>query len=270
MKKLLLYIVIIFFSTSNLKAQEQVDQTGANIQNIANSLLENDTLSIRLQLDSAMTQALWVTLSSPNSFQFTLDALQFIRINASPDGNLKLFTWQVALNDGHYLQKGFIQYKDQSGKIHLYKLNALNESIENADTLIGSQNNWIGAVYYDLIENEFEGKTYYTLLGFDAFDNNITKKVIEVLYFENGVPIFGGDFFEYPSDDTFPEAPVKRFIVTYKKGSNALVKYEQSAKAIFISELASTANNLKEKSTLVPTGDEVYFIWKNGKWRMRK
>ena len=32
--------------------------------------------------------------------------------------------------------------------------------------------------------------------------------------------------------------------------------------------LNSSCHNLKEKSTLVPTGDEVYFIWKNGKWIM--
>jgi hypothetical protein len=124
-------------------------------------------------------------------------------------------------------------------------------------------------LYYDIIQTEMEGKAYYTLLGFDAYDNRITHKLIEVVHFEKDQPVFGGDFFAYPPDETYPEAPVKRFIYSYKKGANAIIRYEKEARAIVLSELASITNDLKEKSTLVPTGDEVYFIWKNGKWIMR-
>lgn len=270
MVKQIIIIVTFLFSAKSLIAQVQVDPTGASIQKIANSIQENDTLEIRLKLDSVLTNMLWTTLSTPNAFQFSFDSLQFISKVISPDAKIKLFTWQIALSNEHYLQKGILQYKGEDGNIQLFQLKDINDEVENTHNIEGTNYNWVGAVYFDILQNEFEGNPYYTLLGFDAFDHKLTKKIIEVLHFENGQPIFGGDFFEYPPDDTYPEAPVKRFILTYKKGSNALVRYENQAKAIIISELASIENNLKEKSTLVPTGDEVYFIWKNGKWRMPK
>jgi hypothetical protein len=35
-----------------------------------------------------------------------------------------------------------------------------------------------------------------------------------------------------------------------------------------ISELASTENDLKKVETLVPSGNQKYFAWINGKWEL--
>jgi hypothetical protein len=63
-------------------------------------------------------------------------------------------------------------------------------------------------------------------------------------------------------------APIQRFVYTYKKGSNAYIRYEKETGKLILSELTSISNSLKDKSTLVPSGNEVYFIWDNGKWLM--
>ena len=268
MVKQLLLMSVLLFSTNHLIAQVKVDSTGFTIQQYATLMQENDTLAFRIQQDSLLTLKLWESLSSPYSFQYHFDSLQSVRQISSPDGRFKLFTWQLALNNEHYVQRGIIQFKNLDGTIQLQKLYDVADEIEDANSFEGNAKQWIGAVYYELIQNEFQGKKYYTLLGFDAYDKSITQRMIEVLHFENEQPIFGGDFFIYPPDETYPKTPTKRFIYSYKKGSNAIIRYDSDSKAIVLSELASTQNNLKEKSTLVPTGDEVYFIWKNGKWRM--
>jgi hypothetical protein len=267
-KKLFIFFIfsILYFQ---LSAQSVADSLGIGIQKMAYAIQENDTLSIRIQQDSLLYTKLYETLAAPNSFSFTFDSLQSIKLIQSPDGLFKIFTWQLALNNEHFIQKGILQLKTSNGQIQLFKLNDVGDEIENPGELIGSAQQWIGAVYYDIIQTEMEGKAYYTLLGFDAYDNRITHKLIEVVHFEKDQPVFGGDFFAYPPDETYPEAPVKRFIYSYKKGANAIIRYEKEARAIVLSELASITNDLKEKSTLVPTGDEVYFIWKNGKWIMR-
>ncbi len=264
---------IFFFFTIlhyQLSAQSEIDSLGENIQKIAYAIQENDTLSIRIQQDSFLYLKLYETLATPHSFSFSFDSLQSIKLIKSPDGLFKFFTWQLALNNEHYIQKGILQIKKSDGQTLLFKLNDISDEIENPTDFIGSNQKWIGAVYYDIIQNEFQGKIYYTLLGFDAYDKHITHKLIEVVHFEKDQLVFGGDFFNYPSDETYPEAPVKRFIYSYKNGANAFIRYEKDAKAIVLSELASITNDLNEKSTLVPTGDEVYFIWKNGKWVMPK
>ena len=103
-------------------------------------------------------------------------------------------------------------------------------------------------------------------MGFDEYNASISKKIIEVLHFENNEPILGGNFFLYPKDDTYPNAPVERFVFSYKKGSNGYIRYDKENQRIALSELTSISNDLKDKSTLVPSGNEVYFIWYNGKW----
>ena len=142
--------------------------------------------------------------------------------------------------------------------------------MENPEIEDCSIHNWLGAIYYDIHMTDHNGTKYYTLLGYDEYSTAMTQKFIEVLHFENNEPILGGDYFIYPPDDTYPSGPVKRFIYTYKKGSNAYVKFEKNYNAIILSELSSIENNLNKKSTLVPSGDEVYFVWKNGKWVMPK
>lgn len=263
--------IFFFFSMLHfqLSAQIVADSLGMSIQKMAYAIQENDTLSIRIQQDSLLFKKLYETLAAPNSYSFTFDSLQSIKLIESPDGLFKVFTWQLALNNEHYIQKGILQLKTANGQTQLFKLNDIGDEMENPSELIGSAQQWIGAVYYDIIQTESDGKIYYTLLGFDSYDNRITHKLIEVVHFEKDEPVFGGEFFAYPPDETYPEVPVKRFIYSYKKGANAIIRYDKEAKAIVLSELASITNDLKEKSTLVPTGDEVHFIWKNGKWVMR-
>ena len=131
-----------------------------------------------------------------------------------------------------------------------------------------TRKNWVGAIYYDVILTEFKGIKYYTLLGYDEYNNSISRKIIEVMHFENGEPVLGGDYFEYTSDETFPIPPIQRFVYYYKKGSNASISYDKQYGHISISELTSTSNDLTIKNTLVPSGNQLYFTWKNGKWIM--
>ena len=112
MVKQLLLMSVLLFSTNHLIAQVKVDSTGFTIQQYATLMQENDTLAFRIQQDSLLTLKLWESLSSPYSFQYHFDSLQSVRQISSPDGRFKLFTWQLALNNEHYVQRGIIQFKN--------------------------------------------------------------------------------------------------------------------------------------------------------------
>lgn len=270
MKKIaVLLILCIFFSIAS-KAQSNIDSSGIQLQKLASFIQEDTLLANRFRADSIFTRALVTTLKSPYSFNYKLDSLQSVNHIVSPDGKFKFFTWQLDLGDGTFRQRGAIQLPSSDGQLKLLPFFDNSDFIVTPTVGVLDRKKWIGAIYYQIIPIQNNNETWYTLLGFDENTLTVSRKIIEVLRFVNGEPIFGGDFFSYPLDPTYPKAPVDRFIYQYKKGSNAIIRYDKEIHKIYISELTSTGNDLNNPSTLVPTGNELFFEWKNGKWIMPK
>ncbi len=266
-KKLLLIIIVLAIGNISF-AQTKADSTGEALQKIALAIQSDTSIPNRFKLDSLVTRNLIQTLKFPNSFSFKFDSLNAIQHIEAPDHSFKLFCWQLDLGDGTYRQRAAMQFPTVDGTLKLLPFFDNSDFIEEPTKGITDRKKWMGAIYYDIILTENNNQKYYTLLGFDEQNLTTSRKIIEVIHFENNEPVFGGDYFSYPADDTYPTAPIDRFIYTYKKGSNAFIRYEPKNKHLVLSELASTENNLKLSSTLVPSGNEVFFVWKNGKWTM--
>ena len=258
----------LFFSFQVVHAQTNIDSAGIELQKIASIIQEDTTLTGRYDADSLFTIKLVQTLKLSNSFRFSFDSLFSVRKIIAPDSSFKIFTWQIDLGYGKYKQRGAIQLYTPDGSLKLLPFFDKSDDFENPEFANSTRKKWIGAIYYDIIETTFNGKNFYTLLGFDEYNEKMSRKIIEVIYFEDNEPILGGNYFEYPSDETYPSSPIQRFVYTYKKGSNGYIRYENESGKLILSELTSISNDLKDKSTLVPSGNEVYFIWNNGKWMM--
>jgi hypothetical protein len=249
-------------------AQTKEDTAGIELQKIAALIQEDSTVQGRYDQDSIFTIKLIQTLKQPNSFTFKFDSLVSIRKIIAPDSSFKFFSWQLDIGDDTYKQRGAIQFNTADGKLKLLPFFDKSSDFENPESASLSRKNWMGAIFYDIVLTNYNGVNYYTLLGFDDYSATMSRKVIEVLHFENDEPILGGDFFIYPKDPTYPTAPIQRFVYTYKKGSNGYIRYDKESGKLILSELTSISNDLNDKSTLVPSGNEVYFIWYNGKWVM--
>jgi acyl carrier protein len=268
MFKNLLLTFCLFFTFQVIQAQTNIDSVGIEIQKIAIKIQEDTTVIGRYEADSLFTITLVKNLKQSNSFKFGFDSLFSIRKIISPDSSFKFFTWQIDLGYGKYKQRGTIQLNTPDGSLKLLPFFDKSDDFENPEFANSSRKKWIGAIYYDMIETSFNGINYYTLLGFDEYSETVSRKIIEVIHFEDNEPIIGGNYFDYPSDETYPNSPIQRFVYTYKKGSNGYIRYEKESGKLILSELTSISNDLKDKSTLVPSGNEVYFIWSNGKWMM--
>jgi hypothetical protein len=268
MHKGLVLTPLFIFILLICKAQNSIDSNGVQLQKLAALIQEDSTAMGRYDADSLFTVQLVKTLKQSNSFEFHLDSLVAVRHLIAPDSAFKIFSWQLDLGDGHYKQRAAIQLKTDDGNLKLLPFFDKSDLFEEPEHELMNRKNWMGAIYYDIILNTFNGIKYYTLLGFDEYNVSISKKIIEVLHFENNEPVLGGNFFLYPKDETYPNAPVERFVYSYKKGSNGSIRYDKENQRIALSELTSISNDLKDKSTLVPSGNEVYFIWYNGKWVM--
>ncbi len=256
--------------TVSIFAQNSPDTHGIKLERLAIQIQADTIVQSRFHADSIFIKELVVALKQNHSFEYSLDSLHAIKHMISPDRKFKIFSWQIDLGDGTYRQRAAIQFPTTDGQLKLLPLFDHSDFVINIANGINDSKHWIGAIYYDIIPMQLNGQTIYTLLGFDEYTNGLSRKIIEIVKFINNEPIFGGDYFSYPKDDCFPIAPADRFVYQYKKGSNAVIKYDTDSNTIIISELTSLTKDLKNPSTLVPSGNDLFFKWINGKWTLIK
>lgn len=251
----------------NPQSFAQLKQLEERIKPYANNILESEDVVDRLRADSAFTRGLVQALRTPFSFDYPFDSLTTIAKVTAPDKTFRIFTWQLMKDFTYYRQKGCIQMRTDDGSLKLFPLFDYSEFTDNPFDSVRSNMNWIGAVYYNIVQKAHNNKQFYTLFGFDNNDARSTKKWMEVLTFdEQGQPQFGGRFFNYPADSSKPAQPAYRFGIEYKKDGNARLNFDPRADAVVMDILVSESGEFSNKGTLVPYGGFEGFQWKNGRW----
>ena len=154
----------------------------------------------------------------------------------------------------------------KDGSLKLFPLRDNSEFTENADDSVRTASNWIGAVYYNMVKTQFNGKNYYTLFGFDYNSIMSSKKWVEVLTFNNrNEPLFGGPYFTYEHDSA-RQRPKYRLSLEFKKDARVLMNYIPDLDVILMDHLVSESDEPDNKWSYVPDGDNEAFKWENGKW----
>ncbi|MCR6718754.1 MAG: hypothetical protein NVV59_00320 [Chitinophagaceae bacterium] len=170
-----------------LKAKED------SLKTIAKLVITDTLTEDRMKADSLFTRVLVRALQVRNSFEYPFSAVQGISILYAPDSSFRIFTWNMQYDEYYARQRGAIQMKTPNGSLKLFPLRDVSEFTDNAIDSARTASNWIGAVYYNMIKTEHNGKNYYTLFGIDFHTVRSTKKWIEVLHFnQRGEPVFWG------------------------------------------------------------------------------
>lgn len=236
-----------------------------SLKKLSVKLIQGINASDRFTADSLLTRILVRALKVPHSFNYCFDSLETISRLYAPDSSFKIFTWQMMINDNVIRHHGAIQMRTPDGSLKLFGLidkSAVTTSLEDTIT---SHKAWIGAVYYNIVQKKNGNEDYYTLIGFDENNIRSNRKVIEVLHFDNGEPVFGGNFFSY-EEDTLVKKTTGRYIMEYKKEDGPKLNYDADMDMIIAEHLISETNEPKKKWTYVGDGDYEGFKWKNGKW----
>lgn len=237
------------------------------LKEYANKIINEDDVEDRLRADSFFTKNLVQALRTPYSFHYTFDSLKTVSRLYAPDSSFRIITWQLMKDFSYYRYKGAIQMNTKDGSLKLIPLYDGTDFTDNPIDSIRTNENWIGALYYNIILNKYNDKNYYTLLGYDENDAQSTKKWMEVLQFDkNNKPLFGGRFFSYPNDKTKPPQPAYRFCLEFKKGANAKLNYDNEINQIVFAKLVSENGEIQNKYTLVPYGTIEGFKWEFGRW----
>ena len=238
-----------------------------SLQQIATFMITDSIQAGRLLAYKDFVPVFIRALQIRNSFYFPFDSVLGISKLYAPDSSFRIFTWYVELDEYSGWQRGFIQMKTTDGSLRGFRLLDRSEYIDNAHMAVCRDTSWVGAVYYNMVKTQFNGKNYYTLFGIDRDGLRSQKKWIDVLSFDaKGQPVFGGGFSF--KEDTVVKPTQSRFSLEYKKEARTFVNYEPDLKLILFDHLISEEDEKQYQFpwTFVPDGDYEGFKWQNGQW----
>ena len=269
-KKSLLSLLLVFACL--LTYAQQPDAAG-----LARLKHEQDTLQVLSRLvfngkgDDGRQRAvdefiptLVRALKTKYSFRFPFDSLKTVSILYPQDSTFRIFTWGLERENGFFRHFGAIQVNTPDGQLKLFPLFDASDYITNTDSITDNKS-WYGCLYYNILQQHYFNQEYYTLFGWDANNPRSQKKIVEMLTFKNGTPVFGGPFFSFAEDST-PTPVRNRFIIEYKKESTATLNYNKELKLIVFDHLISETNEPMKKFTYVSDMDYEGFKWQAGKW----
>jgi hypothetical protein len=194
MKMKRIIITIVFSLPGFLFGQDAQDflsdlqQVDELLTNAASYYKDEDKLEVNREVKTLLKSV----LESPNSFDAPVDSLKRISVLKSPDGKLRLFTWNLLFDDLTHTCYGFIQYQAEKDKLLIYELKDFYILRDSVERKYSSHAEWYGAIYYDIIEKSYKKSTVYTLLGWRGRDALTQQKIVETLEFDrHNLPNFG-------------------------------------------------------------------------------
>ncbi|MBW8687726.1 hypothetical protein [Chitinophaga rhizophila] len=268
-----LLLCCTFFTTASVRAQKvriSADNEAImraqqdTLQILAEKIVRGRDEATRQQANDSFIPRLVRALKTPASFYFRFDSLKTISVQYPADSAFRIFSWGVEQETTFFRHYGAIQMRTEGGELKLFPLFDASDYINNPDT-ITSNKNWYGCLYYKVLHRRYFNKDYYTLFGWDANNIRSQKKMIDMLTFKEGEPVFGGPFFSF-AEDTIPKKARNRFILEYKKEATISLSYNPEMDMIVYDHLISETNQPSKPSTFVPDLDYEGFKWKAGKW----
>lgn len=250
-------------SPADLKTLQKKEDS---LKHLAKNLIVDSLTAGRMRNDSLFVKTLIRTLQVKNSFYYPLDSVLGISKLYAPDSTFRILSWTLSFDDYYSRQRAAIQMRTADGSLKLIPLRDYSEFTENPLDSVRTKDNWIGAVYYNIIKTEHKGKNFYTLFGIDDYSVRSNKKWIEVMTFdERNQPLFGGPLFTFERDSVKRPA-LNRFSIEYKKEARTLVNFVEDEGMILVDHLISETDEPDKPYTFIPDGDYEGFKWENGRW----
>jgi hypothetical protein len=221
---------------------EKIRESEIQLRQLSDSINRGSSDPVREAALAAFNPVFFDLLSNPETYNYPFDSLKAVSKLASPDGKLRIFTWlAVSRQEGTCRQFGVLQRKNPvSGKITTIGLLELNIPTEEAEKAELKSNSWAGALYYDVIERKIQKRTCYFVLGWKGNDRLSTKKVIDVITFDEwdnvafGLPVF-----------TDGKTTKYRVIFEFNAQAVMLLRYDKKKKMIVFDHLSPSSPSLK-------------------------
>lgn len=218
----------------------------------ANEVMTDTLKNKRITSSELLEKKMEETLSLEGSFEYVFDSIPTISFQYPADSTFRIVTWQLYIDINEYRHFGFIQTNDSKPK--LFKLNDKSEEIEDLAYDVLTPDNWYGVVYYKIKSFETPTGAKHLLFGLDGHRLYSKRKVVEILSFENGQPIFGSPLFS-PADISRTDLRKNRLMMEYSAEASTTFNYNEELDMIVKDHLIPLRTSAQIRGeTYVPDG----------------
>jgi hypothetical protein len=202
-------------------------------------------------------------LNTPGSFNYPLDSIKSLGTLYAPDKSFRIISWNIPLNSGEFKYYGFIQvYNSKSNSTRCFELTDRSDEITNPENSVLSAGKWFGAIYYKILKEKVDNRTYYTMMGVQYHNLVITRKMVEILFFdEYGNPVFGAPIIQINNKKKL------RLVFDYSALASVHLNYDEKLKMIVFDHVA--AAEPKYNGQFEYYGPDLTFdglVFKKGLW----
>lgn len=224
--------------------------------------LNADLADDRLYACHEMIPRLVKALKVPNSFQYKFPRMETVSIQYPADSSFRIFTWQLKVNDADYRYYGAIQWN--TPELKLVPLADRSMALENPTYSTTTPDKWYGALYYNIKSfTSGKGEKMYLLFGYDAYDVNDHRKIIDVMTITNGQVRFGAPVFVVDKS-----TPKSRIIYEYSADAGVKVNFDENHDMIVCDHLQQIQGILPgQGKTMVPDGSYEGYKLEKGIWK---
>jgi len=225
--------------------------------------------SIKILISDSIVNLLKDALTQPASWQYPFDSLRLttIAIATYPKSPVRVFSFNTILNTGQFIHHAIVQLKTKKG-VQIWNLTDTSQSLpKNWQDEGLTENEWIGALYYQMFPFKFNKQDIFVLMGFDGHNKESNRSILETLYFEDGELKFGFPLFRESEEDPSPEP---RSIWEYHKSAQMVLRYQTDGNVIVCDQFAPAYEQVRnDRRYYIPSGDyEGYF--RSGKTWVKK
>lgn len=256
----ILRFFILIFPMSSFSQKKLFMAYEDSLMRIAPIVLQGKNDAER-QLANEKFLSLWEPiLDDSRSMKYPFDSLSTVSILTSKDNKVRFINWVIPQENGTYQYQAIVQYYNFQNKYNVAYLEAIEEELREPEKMKLQNNQWIGALYYQLETIKRGKRKYYVLLGWDGNDDRSNKKIADVLTISKGLT-FGAPIFK------IDKKPQNRFIIEYREDASASMKYHAKEERILFTHLIPLSEEVKGLYDFyVPDGSVDALNLQNGKF----
>jgi hypothetical protein len=254
---------VVLFSSAQIAPQDLplIKAMEDSMRVFGDSMVNSLEAENRVIASYRIIRCLKTALKVKNSFQYQFDSLLPMQIIEPPDGSFRIFTWFTVNDEKIYKYYGAIQLR--SDTLKLFPLIDYSDFTDKPEDKTVDNQNWIGALYYDILPVKSGKQTYYTLLGSDGNTSASNKKLLEVLWFtKNGMPRFGAPVFS-----SGKKGLLYRYFIEFSDEAWATLRFDPLENKIVYDHVEPPSEAMEGfYPQYLPDGTYEGFEWKKGKW----
>lgn len=231
---------------------------------ILTSLREAKDDKTRTKINLELKKELSTFLVNPGVLDYPFSSWTTMSTIASPDGEFRLFNWNVESDAGVHSHYCYLVKKntDEGNLVTELKEDKITISQRPEHTL--TADHWYGALYYNIVPVKKGNKTLYTIFGYNGNDRSTNRKLLDVFYFKGKILRMG-----YP---LFQEAPgsthlLRRVFFEYSESAIMTVRMNENLGAIVFDHLVPENPQLEGLyDYYIPDMTYDGYKWENGIW----